>query len=242
MVRSVQPQGTRGAGEWQVPPGNVESPAGWQEVSLLRVSQNIRHFDHVVPADRSPRARSRLEGAKTRPRTDGRKPGWQRRPRKTCPGRNWPRSGTSERKQPRAARQRRCRWHTCLSLDLPPPWDIVLLCTAATTASVSQDRERKGRRTRLSGSAPGRCSLSLHSQGLAQNFARGHVPAENATAMKGEKRVSGDSISAAGDQEFMAKYRVNTGPVTLPNRPREGNRVGANRQASCPVFTSQGTA
>lgn len=174
LVRSVQPQGTRGAGEWQVPPGNVESPAGWQEVSLLRVSQNIRHFDHVVPADRSPRARSRLEGAKTRPRTDGRKPGWQRRPRKTCPGRNWPRSGTSERKQLRAARQRRCRWHTCLSLDLPPPWDIVLLCTAATTASVSQDRERKGRRTRLSGSAPGRCSLSLHSQGLAQNFARGH--------------------------------------------------------------------
>lgn len=159
-----------GAGEWQVPPGNVESPAGWQEVSPLRVSQNIRHFDHVVPADRSPQARSRLEGAKTRPRTDGRKPGWQRRPRKTCPGRNWPRSGTSERKQLRAARQRRCRWHTCLSLDLPPPWDIVLLCTAATTASVSQDRERKGRRTRLSGSAPGRCSLSLHSQGLARTL------------------------------------------------------------------------
>lgn len=59
--------------------------------------------------------------------------------------------------------------------------------------------------------------------------------------MKEEKGYQ-ETASLPGDQEFMAKHRVNTGPVTLPNRPREGNWVGANRQASCPVFTSQGTA
>lgn len=58
----------------QVPPGNVK--ACWQKISLLKVSQNILYSDHVVPPDQYPRARSRLEGAKRRPRIESKGEAW----------------------------------------------------------------------------------------------------------------------------------------------------------------------
>lgn len=45
----------------------------WLKVSLLRVSQHILYSDHLGPPDESPWARSRLEGAKKRPRTGRRR-------------------------------------------------------------------------------------------------------------------------------------------------------------------------